>query len=364
MKLKRLIAPLVNLSIFAVAGIILNELGNRGAWTTENMPQQTESVQTEVPVGVGAVVRATLHRSLTAYGYVEAAPASAEQPAGEVHVTAPSAALVSEVDCIEGQQVEKGQMLFKLDARAADAAVQRARDFLANSEAMWNAPHPKDMPSWMTLIGQLQLEWARLQLQRAVVDRSLLSVTSPIAGTVARLNVRAGEVVGPAAAAVDVVDLDRLVVDVSVPGFYASDVKIGQSVLVELSGTSEPVQTEVSFIDPTLDPATGMASVDVAVPPNSELRPGQFVRAQIVIEQHNDCLAVPAEAIVTDSLGRAQIAIVSEDQRQATLQFVEPGIREADLVEVRGEDLHAGDSIVTSGTYGLASRTGIRVVGQ
>jgi multidrug efflux pump subunit AcrA (membrane-fusion protein) len=120
----------------------------------------------------------------------------------------------------------------------------------------------------------------------------------------------------------------------------------------------------VSFIDPTIDAATGMASVDVALPQSAGVKPLQFVRASIVLEQQADCLAVPADAIVIDSLGRPQIAVVSDDQRQATMQFVQTGLREADMVQVTADGLQAGQAIVTRGAYGLVNRTGIRVVGQ
>jgi membrane fusion protein, multidrug efflux system len=363
MQAKRLIVPLVNVCVFAAAGIALYELGNRHAWTGDNQPivPASEAVQTEVPVEVGTVQRTTLNRSLTVYGHVEPAPASATQPAGAADVSVPSVSLVAEVNCVEGEQVDKGQVLFSLDNRAALAAIGRAQqrvdalDKLAGSK-------PSDTPVWLNLFDQWQRMVAELELQQAQTDESLLHVVSPISGTVAVLRARPGEIVDPKIPAVEIVDASRLVVALDVPGFYVGDLKIGQNASIDVG--NHVVQSDVRFIDPTIDAATGVASVDISVAQNSGLTPGQFVRARIILEQRADCLAVPADSIVQDSLGRSQIAIVSDDQKTASMRIIETGIRDADMVQIIADGLQGGETIVTNGAYGLATRTGIRVVGN
>ena len=102
-----------------------------------------------------------------------------------------------------------------------------------------------------------------------------------------------------------------------------------------------------------------MASIDAAITRPGSI-PGQFVTAQIVLEERNS-LAVPSESIVRDSLGRAQIALVEPDQRSVEMHVVDTGIRDGDLVEVISPGLEAGTKIVTTGTYGLVTRAGISV---
>jgi multidrug efflux pump subunit AcrA (membrane-fusion protein) len=86
------------------------------------------------------------------------------------------------------------------------------------------------------------------------------------------------------------------------------------------------------------------------------------VRSRIVVEQRLDCLVVPAESIVRDSEGHTKIAVVSDDEHQATLQRVDLGLREGDRVEVRADWLEAGTTIVTTGASALLNRTDIAVV--
>ena len=75
-----------------------------------------ENVSPLVTVQVGTLKRMTLHRYVTGYGTVEAAPATADQPAAGAQLAAPSAGVVTKVNVIEGQQVQKGDVLVELNS--------------------------------------------------------------------------------------------------------------------------------------------------------------------------------------------------------------------------------------------------------
>jgi len=97
------------------------------------------------------------------------------------------------------------------------------------------------------------------------------------------------------------------------------------------------------------------------VPPRSPLRPGQFVNVRIVTEVRRDCLAVPADAVVTDAAG-STVAVLTGDT--AVKRPVKVGVRDGDLAEIEGEGLRAGMTVVTAGAYGLPERSKVRVVRQ
>jgi len=190
---------------------------------------------------------------------------------------------------------------------------------------------------------------------------------SPITGTVVALNVHSGEVALPTETAVDIVDLDRLVMAVELPAWEAAGIEPGKSATVEIpadpaGGADVRFTGDVQRVDRAADSKTNLVSVDIAIPAGSHVRPGQFGRASIVRREEANCLVVPADAIVRDSLDRPYIAIVSDDQKQATLQLIEPGMREGDWVQVMGEGLSAGQTIVTGGAYGLLFRSDIKVM--
>jgi multidrug efflux pump subunit AcrA (membrane-fusion protein) len=101
--------------------------------------------------------------------------------------------------------------------------------------------------------------------------------------------------------------------------------------------------------------------VDIAVPKGQSIRPGEFARVGIVGTDQPDCLAVPADAVVRDSLDRPYIGIVSDDQKEAILKSVQIGLREGDWVQVIADGLSDGQTIVVGGAYGLLFKTEISV---
>ncbi len=379
MSFKRIVIPMVNVAIFVVAGAILYHFAAKSdsTITSSQAEEANEGVPTAVPVRIAPITRTSLHQELTAYGRVEPAPESAQSPAAQAQITPPVASLVAEVHCKEGDHVEKGQLLLVLDTRWADARIVRAQSFVTASQKFADAVAPlSTSSSWLPPLAAWADSAAQAELVYANTQRQMQNITAPIAGTVTALSIRPGEIARPDVPAIDLVDMDHLVLALDIPGNFAPDVKVDQPASVipvskatlfqsgTRPATAPSSNSRIVRIDPTIDPATGMTSADVLLPSHSDFTPGQFFSAKIEIQSHADCLTVPAESIVPDALGRPRIAIVSDDQRQATFRFVQLGIREDDLVELKDEDIQPGQWIVTTGAYSLVNRSGIIVVGH
>ena len=69
---------------------------------------------------------------------------------------------------------------------------------------------------------------------------------------------------------------------------------------------------------------------------------------------------MPVESVVTDVEGHSVIAVVEGDK--AAQKPVKAGVRDGGLVEVEGEGLKEGDTVVTVGAYGLPKETKVRVL--
>jgi RND family efflux transporter MFP subunit len=193
---------------------------------------------------------------------------------------------------------------------------------------------------------------------------------SPIAGTVTQLNIAVGETADPAKTAVEIVDLDRLVASVDVPAAELAQLRAGQEAAIDLrsgDSTTQPADNSttrpagivgnVVLVDPAVNPATGMGSVDIALPAGSGLSPGEFVRAKITIGEETDRLTVPTRSITQDQYGEPAVGKLVESGRWAMLIAVKTGWRDGDKVEISGEGLDAGTQIVTTGANGLIQRT-------
>ena len=328
------ITPLVKLCILAAVGCGLYALWHKGVPRHQEQPKALG--ETEVAVHVGKISLATLRHGVTAYGTVEPEPGAADKAPASAQIKSPAAAIVSDVNCFEGQQVEKGQTLFTLNnIRKPDGSVEPA----------------------------------------------LLKITAPLSGTVVYVNVRPGEVTDPETQTplVEVVDLNRLIIAANVPSSQMSALKVGQTVEIvpqqaEVHDTSATAETAVpspapvaltgtvTLVEDRVDPKTDMGPVDISVPAEAGLRPGQFVRVRIITEERRDCLTVPSRSIVKNQSGEWVIYLVSG--KQAIQQPVKVGFREGDTVQVQSLVLQPGDKVVTTGAYGVPGKTKIRILSE
>ena len=351
---------------------------------------EEEKTPTEVAVQVGKVTRVTLHARVDTYGTVEAEPATPDKPAASAKVASPSAGIVMEASFSEGQRVNKGAVLFRLDTRAADAAVakasqtvEKARQAIEKAKQVLKfAELNLDRQQRLVKVegtSQKLLQDAEAQVAAAIAElgaanaelaaanaevataetqRVLLTVTAPFAGTLTRVQLKPGETVELNTVLAELVDLDRLVVSANVPAAELAALKTGQKAEL-LSGDIKAAGSLV-FISPEMDAKTGTALVRVSVPVNAGLRPGQFVRIRIITEEHAGRLAVLREAVYTDHDGQSTLSIVEGDVAKQI--SVKAGLRDGDLVEVEGEGVTEGATVVTLGSYALPKETKIRIL--
>lgn len=342
--MKRIVKILVVLIIVAacVTLIVLKAVKSHsgasgGGDDDDDAAKPAESVETVVHVETGTLKLATLYQYVHGYGTVQPAPASGDQPAASAQLAAASAGVVAKVPVVEGQHVEKGDVILELNSGSTTAAfaeqeLQRQKELYEHQNTSLH------------------------NLQNAQAQLDMLRVTAPLSGTVTKINAKPGNAVDVSTVVAEIIDLNRLVVKSDIPASDAAAVKSGEELQVL---TEKPVTANLAYVSPAVDSNSGTVSLWAPLPPDSGLRPGQFVPLQIVTAVHTNCLAAPAESVVTDEDGKSTIALVHGDKAdQAT---VKPGLRDNGLVEIEGQGIKAGDTIVTVGAYALPDKTKIQV---
>ena len=253
----------------------------------------------------------------------------------------------------------------KLDDRVGLAQAEKARhavEFAEQQMARQNrlksieGTSEKSFQEAAQQLAAAKAEWASAQAQLALVQ-----LASPLAGIVARINMQPGQTVEPNTVLAEVIDPARLVATVGVPAKEAIALKIAQRAeLVADRGSELIVTGQVFFIGPQVDAATDTTLVRISVPPDAGFRLGQFVRARIITEERADKLAVPREAVYTDHDGQSTLSIVEGDK--AIQKTVKAGLYDGNLVEVEGEGLEEGATVVTLGSYALPKETKVRIL--
>ncbi len=409
---------------FALGLLILAALGT-GGWILVRHPEwlkgaadddeDAAEVPAEVPVKLGKVTRATVHRYVDGFGTVEAQPAQAGRPPASARVASPVAGVLAEAHCMQGQKVEKGALLFQLDERSTKAEEEKAQAAVDSAKAslarLKSFPRPDqlkvaemqvdrtkraveyskkknerlvklvaDQLASEKTLQEAELELISAQNDLAIADkqlallkssptpeeiaeaqgkvveaekalagartqRSLLKIQAPLAGTLLRVKVNPGEAVDPAAVLAEIVDLDRLCVEGTVPSAQVRSVVAGME--VDLGA----VRGKVEFVGLDIDRKTDAGFVRVSLPAKAGLPVGQFVRLRIVVEEHKDHLVVPRQSVVTNAEGKS--VIVGFLGEKAIMKEVKVGLKEGELVEIEGEDIDEGNKIVIEGAYGM-----------
>ena len=330
-----------------------------------NQSKDENETPTEVAVQVGKVARVTMRARVDAYGTVEAEPAGGGKPAGAARLSTPTANIVMAVPVKEGERVEAGTVVVKLDDRAALAQVEKARhavEFAEQNMARQGKLKAIEGTSEKALQEAAQ-QFAAAKADLAVAQSQLAQVqlASPIPGVIARINVQPGQTVEPGTVVAEIIDPARLVATVHVPVAEAVHVKPGQPAEL-LPGQSGNITAEgaVVYVSPQADDKTATVLVRVSVPPEAGLRAGQFVHARIVTEERTGRLAVPREAVYTDHDGHSTLSVV--EGGVAKQRPVKIGLRDGDLVEVEGEGVTEGAMVVTTGSYALPKETKVRIL--
>ncbi len=325
------------LSSAIVLGVVFGAIGLLASSRHSSAADKKRDADTLISVQVGTLKRMTLHRYVTGYGTVVAAPATAKRPAAFAAVASPVSGVVTRMDVAQGQWVRRGQVLAELNSSTMTGTY--AERETARQEKLY-AQHNTSLKA----------------LQRAKAQLALLRVTAPLSGTVVSVAAAPGTAVNTNTVLLKIANLHRLAVMADLPAMQASELRLDQPMEVPRSSLT----TRLAYISPTVDPADGSIMVWAPLPANSGLRLGQFVRLRIVVGVHPNALAAPAESVITGVSGRSVISLVRGGQAVRTP--VKAGYREGGWVQVSGPGLEAGESVVTVGAYGLPQRTEIHVM--
>ena len=262
---------------------------------------------------------------------------------------------IAEVRFEEGQRVRQGQALVVLDDTVYRAEVEQVEAALVLSRA--NHERALDLlqrgagttKARDETLAQLRADEASLALARARLEKSVIK--APFEGVAGLRSVSVGDFVGVGQDMVNLEQIDPLKADFRVAEVYLAAVRPGQK--IELSADAFPSETfagEVYAIDPLID-ESGRAIVLRARLPNRDdrLRPGLFVRVTLVLNERDDAIQVPEQALVPQGQEQFVFRVV---EGKAVLTKVAAGIRRDGMVEIT-EGLGPDDEVVTAGQLKL-----------
>ena len=301
--------------------------------------------------------------TLTAIGSVTAAQG--------VTVTPEIAGTVREIGFESGDLMTKGQLLVKLDTSSEEAQL---RALEAQAElARLNVTRERTLRS-QNMVSQAELDAAEATLKQATANADAVkaviekkTIRAPFAGRLGIRLINLGQYLEAAKPIVSLQSLTPVYADFSLPQQELARLKAGMTVRVTTD--AYPGQTfdgKLSAISPDLDQQTRGVGLRASFE-NAEqlLRPGMFVRLEVLLPDEQPVLAIPATSVLSATYGDSVYVIepaAAKDSKQGLVvrqQFVRTGRARGDFVSVES-GLKPGERVVSSGIFKL--RNGMSVI--
>jgi membrane fusion protein (multidrug efflux system) len=264
----------------------------------------------------------------------------------------------------EGQPLAKGAKLFSIEATVLEAEVNEARANANRSEAALQraqelaAKQLVSRTDYDTARANYDVDVARLRSSQARLSKTV--IRAPFDGFVGLRRINIGDYATIGQELVDVVQLDPLRVDFSVPETLLP--KMRPELQIEVTVDAYPDEIfagQIIAVAPKSDVQGHSLEVRASLP-NAELklRPGLFVRVNISLGVKSNAIVIPEQAIWP--IGESKTVYVVVDGK-AQQRVVRLGDRKPGAVEIVA-GLEAGEIIVTAGQMRLYDGIAVRSV--
>jgi membrane fusion protein (multidrug efflux system) len=283
-------------------------------------------------------------------------------------------------DYAEGTEVKQGALLFRIDPRPYQAALDQARGDLGRAQAALTksrqdvarytplaaqgavSQQELDNAVQATLANQASVQGARAAAEKAELDLAFTEIRSPIDGIAGVARAQLGNLVGPGdpdpLTTVSQLDPIRVSFPLSEREYLGFAEAVRRAMqgdqprearleLVLADGSTWPHRGRAVPAAAGVDPSTGTILIrGEFANPDLILRTGQYARVRAVAEVRKGALVVPQRA-VAELQGVFQVAVVGADNK-VSIRVVQPGPRyQSDQVIEKG--LEPGERVVAEG---------------
>jgi membrane fusion protein (multidrug efflux system) len=288
-----------------------------------------------------------------------------------VTVSADLPGIVEAITFESGRAVKRGAALVRLDARQEKAqltAAEAQRDLdLLNLDRIRGLREQgiTSQADYDRITAEAKQAEARVGEIRALIDRKV--IRAPFTGILGIRQVNLGQYLKGGDPVVPLQAIDPIHVDFTVPQDNISQARAGREVRVTVEGEPGDLAGKITAVDSIVDPATRNIHVQASLPnPEAKLRPGMFVRVEVVLPERDSVVALPASAVRYAPYGNSVFIVQEmkgpkgEAYRGVRQEFVKLGGGRGDQVVVLS-GVKPGEEVVTSGVFKLRNGAAILV---
>lgn len=282
-------------------------------------------------------------------------------PAESAMLSAQTSGQVKRIFFEEGQRVQEGELLVKLDDRQWLAQRKKLEAQLKTASKDVGR---KEQLADIKGVSQAAIDDANLTVESIEADKQELdvmieyaSIRAPFSGEIGLRSVSPGSYLSAGAPVARLVKVDPLKLEFNVPERYANKIKTGQAVRFTIAGSDSTYQATVYATEPAITESSRALRIRARVPnKNGHLVAGAFADIQLSLDSISDAVLVPTEAVVPQL--NEQIVYQIKDGKIKQTK-IKQGVRLPRLIQVES-GLAPGDTVMVSGL--LQAREGAAVI--
>ncbi|WP_343536219.1 efflux RND transporter periplasmic adaptor subunit [Sphingobacterium thalpophilum] len=314
------------------------------------------SAKKDMPIPAQAIIAksSVADRSINLSGSLDAEE--------KVEVRSEVSGRITKIYFSEGQRVQQGQPLIKIDDIELQAQLKQAQttnQLNAENERRAKLLLQKgaisqeefDMAS-----AALKTSLAQIQLIQAQISKT--AVRAPFSGVIGLRNISVGAIVSPSTLIANLVKDNSVKITFAIPEKYSNVIKLNSAIEFTVANDPTVMKANVYAIEPEVSLDTRTLSVRArASNDQGRLRAGSFVNVIVPIETENDAIAIPTEAVVPIQDGKKVFIVQNGLAKEAK---VETGARtDKEIVILSG--ISAGDTVLTTGVLALKDGAKVKV---
>lgn len=268
----------------------------------------------------------------------------------------------------EGQFVNKGQLLLKLDDAIIRQNVVAAKQGMAatkNQLELARSVYQRTKNLWDQHIGtEVQLLQAKTnvdvlenqvktQQENVKVAEQQLATTnviSHVSGVADEVNIHVGELfTGAPTAGIKIVNTANLKVVTNVPENYLGRVTKGTPVMISIPDINKTFTSTISLISQSISTTSRGFIAEAKIPQDKSLKPNLTANVRIQDYTTPNAITIPVNTLQSDETGKFVLVVVKEGNTNiARKRPVQVGELYGDRLEIKG-GLQTGDIIITEG---------------
>ena len=263
----------------------------------------------------------------------------------------------------EGSKVSKGDLLVKIND--ADFQAQYKKLEIQYSLAEETLKRQKQLLA-ISGISQQDFDQAQNAVNSIKADMDFATaqilkteIKAPFNGVIGLKSVSDGAFVSPSTIIASIQQIDPVKVDFSIPERYIYFIQKGATVIFSIEGINQKFKGSVFAIEPKIDLATRTVRVR-AICENSKntIYPGAFANLTVLLDDINNAMLVPTEAIMPDISGQKVFVLKNG---KAMYARVETGIRTDSKIQIT-KGLAVGDTVITTGIMQLKPDSFVKII--